>query len=628
MADHAGMTRLTLGLEALRAGAGDTLLRAVQKAVAADYEVLGELGRGAQGRILYLAREAGTRHLVALQLTPADGEPRAGEMWLDVLKKLDASVPSGDDKCPRCATALRGWGRFCSQCGADLSGVAPGSGQDTSVDQLLAAVKEAAGHRYDVLGQMDRAEGGGVVYFAREKATDHIVALRLQRRAASAPGRGHYDLGRTMVLKSVVESMVGAETPPGVPGKARSTATAPEPVPPPDEVKPPSRRPGQRDRDVRSLAVGAVALILLVGAAVWWRRATSERNALSGRAVAIDTTAAGLPIMPTPDSVQLTVGGSLPPRTQLAVDGQAMTGRSVWLPPGSHTLSAVAPGFVPASQTLELRPGSAMTWTPQMARSAAPARRPVPSSRLTGKGKAQPADRDTTRPATGEAPPAIARDTSRPAGGLAIHEAPAPASTIPPPDSAPGGPLATAAATCAGLFSNLEWSRALATCEAEANSGSTAAQRTVGTMYERGLATDPNPSAAAVWYAKAAEGGDRVAQYRLGVLLRSGSGVKKDEKAAASWFLKGAEQGESASQLALAQAYDRGKGVKRSRTTAAKWYLKAADQGVSEAQFRLGQLYANGEGGLAKSDPDAVKWFRLAAAQGHRQAQEELAHRR
>lgn len=614
MADHAGMTRLTLGLEALRAGAGDTLLRAVQKAVAADYEVLGELGRGAQGRIVYLAREAGTRHLVALQLTPADGEPRAGEMWLDVLKKLDASVPSGDDKCPRCATALRGWGRFCSQCGADLSGVAPGSGQDTSVDQLLAAVKEAAGHRYEVLGQMDRAEGGGVVYFAREKATGHIVALRLQRRAASAPGRSQYDLSRTMVLKSVVESMVGEESPPGVPGKARSIATAPEPAPPPGEVKLPSRRPGLKDRDVRRLAVGALAFILLVGAAVWWRRATSEQNPLSGRVATIDTTAAGSPIMPAADSVQLTVGGTLPPRTQLAVDGHAMTGRSAWLPPGSHTLSAVAPGFVPARQTLELRPGSATTWTPQMARSTPPMRRPAS------------ANRDTTRPATGDAPPAIARDTSHPVSGLAIHEAPAP-STIPPPDSAPSGLLATAAATCAGLFSNLEWSRALATCEAEANSGSTAAQRTVGTMYERGLATDVNPSAAAVWYAKAAEGGDRVAQYRLGVLLRSGSGVKKDEKAAARWFLKGAEQGEPASQLALAQAYDRGKGLKRSRTTAAKWYLKAAEQGVSEAQFRLGQLYANGEGGLAKSDPDAVKWFRLAAAQGHRLAQEELAHR-
>ena len=278
MADYSSTTRLTLGLDALRSGSGDKLLRAVQRAVAADYEVLGEMGRGAQGRIVYLAREAATRHLVALQLSPPAGNGPPGEMWLDVLRTLDASVPSGDDKCPRCGQQLRGWGRFCSQCGVDLSGVAPGSGHGTSMDQLLAAVKEAAGHRYEVLGQMARAEGGGVVYFARERATGQIAALRLQRRPPSTGGPD-YDLGKTMVLKSVVEAMAGpASSPAGDSPVAAvdASAAAAEPAPAPSQVPVTFTWKG---RDWSRFAPVAVALLLLFGGWLLLRRAPTPRPA-------------------------------------------------------------------------------------------------------------------------------------------------------------------------------------------------------------------------------------------------------------------------------------------------------------------------------------------------------------
>src|SRR5262249_36688099 len=147
MASQTGSTRLTLGLDAAKAQ-GAKFLEAVQRAVADDYQVLGEMGRGAKGKIVYLARELSSGRLVALQLVPGDAFEQSGELWLDVLRKLDESVPSGESACPRCGQVLRGWGRFCNQCGADLSGVAPGSGADTSSEQLMQAVKEAAGRKY------------------------------------------------------------------------------------------------------------------------------------------------------------------------------------------------------------------------------------------------------------------------------------------------------------------------------------------------------------------------------------------------------------------------------------------------------------------------------------------------
>ena len=107
MADYSSTTRLTLGLDALRSGSGDKLLRAVQRAVAADYEVLGEMGRGAQGRIVYLAREAATRHLVALQLSPPAGNgPPVRCGWTC----SERSMP----RSPRATTSARGAASGCA----------------------------------------------------------------------------------------------------------------------------------------------------------------------------------------------------------------------------------------------------------------------------------------------------------------------------------------------------------------------------------------------------------------------------------------------------------------------------------------------------------------------------------
>jgi hypothetical protein len=600
MADYSQTTRLFVGRDLLQAPPGDKFLRAVQRAVAGDFEVLGELGRGAKGKIVYLARETASRGLVALQLLPGEGGVEAGELWLDVLRKLDASVPSAEGKCPRCSQTLRGWGRFCSQCGSDLSGIAPGSGADTSVDRLLDAVKQAAGSKYEVLGQMDRTEGGGVVYFAREKEGGKIVALRLQKDAPAADGRERYNLGQTMMLNSVVNSLLGPEdkAAPATPAEpvvslGQQTPPTPSPSPSSSTTRPDSGR-------VLVYGFGALALLLLLGLVLW-----SGRGRVDSTAAVADTAPAVAAVEPV-DSAELQIGGTLPRRAVVTVDGEEIDPAATRLSPGIYRVRIAAPGYTAVEQEMELKPGQTMVWTPQLTRAVSTAPRPAPT----------PPVKPTPKPAPSPAPPAT--DT----GALVINQRPAPA----PRDTMPGGPMATGGATCASLFSALEWSRALAACEREAGQGGTAAQRTLGTMYERGLATEASPSEAARWYVKAAEAGDRIAQYRYGVLLRSGKGVKRDEKTAVKWFQRSADQGEVDAILALAQAYDRGQGVKRSRTTAAGWYLKAAEQGKAEAQFRLGEFHEKGEAGLVKSEVEAAKWFKLAAAQGHEEAQKKLSH--
>jgi hypothetical protein len=61
-----------------------------------------------------------------------------------------------------------------------------------------------------------------------------------------------------------------------------------------------------------------------------------------------------------------------------------------------------------------------------------------------------------------------------------------------------------------------------------AQKGDAEAQVTVGEIYERGLGTEPNYEAAAIWYQKAAEQGNSRGLFNLGTLYETGRGVETD----------------------------------------------------------------------------------------------------
>ena len=175
--------------------ARDPFLDGVKAATKGSLEILGELGRTADSTIAYLASRLDSGTLVALRLVRlADSKH---EFELDILEELDSSLPAPPAKCPQCQADLRGWGRFCTQCGADLSGVDTEGGVETPTGRMRA-VQQAADGRYEILGQMTHAQGGGFVYFAREMGGTKLVALRLQRESGA-----EYSIGVTRVMPSM-----------------------------------------------------------------------------------------------------------------------------------------------------------------------------------------------------------------------------------------------------------------------------------------------------------------------------------------------------------------------------------------------------------------------------------------
>lgn len=190
---------LTLtGISAARTGATDEIYTAIAEAVAEELELLGTLGTGEGGVRALLAAEVASRELRVLKVTVGDGD----EVDLEILPMLRRDLPAGEIPCPFCSRRLRVWGRFCTQCGKDLSGVGA-TGAGLSRAQMLAEVRRGAGAQYDVLGALPRAEGGGDVYFARDRETGGIVSLRIDLSVSTSNPSGTFTVGVTSVLKAI-----------------------------------------------------------------------------------------------------------------------------------------------------------------------------------------------------------------------------------------------------------------------------------------------------------------------------------------------------------------------------------------------------------------------------------------
>lgn len=609
MLRQTGTTRVMSGRPG-GVGADDELLRAVKEAAAHEYDILGELGRGAGGRVIYLARELATAKLVALRLEP-DGDGYA----LTVVRELDASIPPMGGVCPKCRAPLVGWGRFCAQCGSDITG-AQRSDSAPSRQELLDAVKSAAQGEYEILGEMDRAEGGGVVYFARDVATGRIVALRLQKDSLSEPdGAESYSLGVTQVMKPLVASMgatyasptsamapVSAAEPPAAPTETQSPRAQPSPAratpqavllpaeeAPKDEVLPPlppKKTPGW----VIGAIAGVVAGVFALGVFVQLRSSPDGTQARVGAAGSGASAALqegpGLHEAAAPavrDSGHIEIAASLPRGATVTIDGEVLTHSPVTLPPGEYALSASAPGYVSVTERVRLDTGQTLVWTPVMA--------PVRSAAV----------------------PAASHRTAPPPHRRTQSAAPAATSDTPAPPTL----------SCDAAYAAKNWSAALTACSREAGAGSVVAERNLGVMYDQGLGVGRDPAQALSWYRKAADAGGRDAAYQLGRMYASGRGVQADPREAVTWYRKAALLGDEDAQLDLAAAYENGTGVDKNIGEAVGWYTKAAQQGSAKAQNYLGWLYGNGKG-VRRDDGQAVKWFRLAADQGNAQAQYNL----
>ena len=106
----------------------------------------------------------------------------------------------------------------------------------------------------------------------------------------------------------------------------------------------------------------------------------------------------------------------------------------------------------------------------------------------------------------------------------------------------PRRPTRTTAADCAArggeylAYDRADYRSALNVWLPTAEEGDSAAQTTVGEIYERGLGAEPNYEAAAEWYRRAADQGYARAQFNLGGLYEQGLGVAANRLEALEWY--------------------------------------------------------------------------------------------
>jgi len=651
--DETGMTRVTvLGTMHRDVRPEERLQRAVQDTLRGQFDLHGELGRGEDGSVMYLATETASKRLVALKLSRGTDSRSGDEDWfVEVVRKLDASVPALESSCPSCGGRLKSWARFCRHCGADLSGIAQGSGPNTTSDELIVQVRAAARGKYDVLGQMDRAEGGGIVYFAKENRTGKLVALRLQRQNASAGGTEIFQLQQTQVLNDFKESLgvgrqggtqVGRsdptlppETSKESPAVMRPTPVAPvaapvpgpAPQPMPEGVSGGGRPPVSRN----ALIAGGLALLAAIALLVTKPWASRTDDPPPPPDTVVETPMAV-------DSATIRIAVQLPPGATVTVDGIPLTELRVRVAAGMHAMGLSAPGYDDVQQDLEVLANETVAWTPTLVRAAR--QNPPPAADPPQRKAATRPPPRTTTPA--DPPPDVTPTVTPqpPAGGAPINER-------------------TARNTCSSLFAARDYGAAMSTCTAESNAGSSSAMRTLARLHENGQGTARNLATAASLFQRAGEAGDAYAQYRLGYLMINGIGVRKDERGGNTWLRKAADQdqpdamyhfarslemgrgtgkdmqgavamfqraadlGDPLSQTKLGQLYTEGRAVARDYGVAAEWLTKAANAGFVDAQVMLGEAYMLGRG-VPQSDAEARRWLTAASQKGDRRARDLL----
>lgn len=599
MLQNVGPSRVT----AVPVGNGtqnDELLRAVRDAAAGTHEVFGELGRDAKGHGIYLARDLETRALVALRLDGTNGE-----YVLDVARTLDRSLSASiGDACARCGAPRVGWGKFCPQCGAEL---AQPIMEGRSRADVLAAVGAAARGEFEILGEMDHAEGGGVVYFARELASGKVVTLRLRKEHDAGPDTESYSLGETRVLRPLVNSLGNTTATPA----AKAPALAPMPVAAPQLARPSMPRltpqevlipadqmPVDETLPARPrppvppwmIGAGAVALVAVLAAGMFVHARLTAPDATRMDSVSAQTSATLA--LPPIDTAHVQVSDRIPVGTRLTVNGIVWQPPAIALPPGTYTLGAELAGYTPVTETISLKPGQTLMWSPSLVTAGGSRARP---SRAGVAARPQPRKGTARGPAKKQTP------VASPAAAVAA--------ATPPPT-----------ATCASAFGAKNWSTAIGSCTRDAQTGDVNAERSLGVMYLQGNGVTRDPAQAFTWFKKAADGGNRDAAYQLASMYEAGRGVPRDVTQSTAWYRKAALLGDVDAQVKAGMAYENGTGVDADMDQGLSWYRKAAEGGSAWAQNRLGWLYGMGKG-VTRDDTQAMRYFRQAADQGDPQAE-------
>ena len=244
------------------------------RARARDYQVFGELGRKSDDEIWFLARREGEPALVALRLYRRTVDEWGDPVFdFDVVREVGSDVSVAQAHCIACGAQLRSFSRYCGICGADQTkGLRAGQSLKERAARL-EEVRVAAEEYYEVLGEMPRAEGGGVVYFALQRSNGALVQLRLRE------ADGELELGETRVGVQMDVSLTAVPviprtstrapraTPLGVTDPALGGPPRPAPLPEPPPPPPPEPAPAPSKKEkMLTIAVVVLAIVALIEA--------------------------------------------------------------------------------------------------------------------------------------------------------------------------------------------------------------------------------------------------------------------------------------------------------------------------------------------------------------------------
>ena len=175
-------------------------LQALRQAVGERLTVLALLGSDTHeqsewGSVAFLAREEPAGTLVVAALNERVGMSAGYDVTL--WRSLEESLPGPMSWCPQCGAEVEGWTRYCS-CGADLSGIAPGT--EEAREALVERVRQSVAGEFELLGSLPYAGGGGPAYFARRPDGGVVVALRMH-------ADGTFDDGTQRIALSLSEPL-------------------------------------------------------------------------------------------------------------------------------------------------------------------------------------------------------------------------------------------------------------------------------------------------------------------------------------------------------------------------------------------------------------------------------------
>jgi localization factor PodJL len=145
--------------------------------------------------------------------------------------------------------------------------------------------------------------------------------------------------------------------------------------------------------------------------------------------------------------------------------------------------------------------------------------------------------------------------------------------------------------------------------ERAAEAGLAPAHFRIAGLYEKGTGVKKNLAIARRHYVAAAEKGNAKAMHNLAVLYAEGIEGKPDYKTAAEWFRRAAEFGVADSQYNLAILHARGIGVDQNILESYKWLALAAQQGDNDAAKKRDEIASKLDAASLAAARTAVRSF-------------------